>query len=120
MIVPIAVMAAATAVRFTRIAEEGRNGAARTGVNQALATLALGFARAYLRDQHGTGIAGKDVTDAAGFTDGAETGNTGILFGDGELDVEAQGHSVTITARKVNGVGVTLAPPYGPSPPEFR
>ena len=116
----IAVMAAATTVRFAQIAEESRNGAARVGVNQAKATLTLGFAKAYLRSRHGTGITAKNVTDAAGFTDGAETGKTGILFGDVELDVAADGHTVTLTARKVNGKDVTLAPAVWTVPPEFR
>ncbi|MDX9980754.1 MAG: type II secretion system protein [Lentisphaeria bacterium] len=120
VIVLIAVMAAATTVRFARIAEESRNGAARVGVNQALATLTLGFAKAYLGNGGKSGITAKNVTDAAGFTAGTETGNTGILFGDVELDVAADGHTVTLTARKVNGRDVTLSPAAWTVPPEFR
>jgi hypothetical protein len=66
------------------------------------------------------GINAKNVTDAAGFTDGAETQKAGLLFGDVEVDVSTSGHTVTITARKVDGADVALPSTTWTVPPEFR
>jgi type II secretory pathway pseudopilin PulG len=61
----ISIMAAVAAPKFLSLATEARKGMAQTGINEAKATLSVGYAKAYLASGGVGTITGGDVVGEA-------------------------------------------------------
>lgn len=100
----LAVLAAVATPRFVNMAAEARDQAAYGGVAEALGTVNVGYAKAYLAANGvNTDVDGNDVVEAAGLAVGDNT------FGDVVVTIATTADSVTVTAKSVDGTDVTAA-----------